>query len=89
MYRHVAGPGILLDLFDDWRLCLGEVLVSYERTQQCRVAESSELFRQPLPGLPHVTPGYSMGLKSVRQPEPGLRRVAPLALATGLLGNSQ
>ena len=29
-----------------------------------------------------------MGLKSVCQPEPGLRRVTPLALATRLLGNS-
>ena len=48
-----------------------------------------ELFRQPLPGSPRVTPGYSMGLKSVRQPEPGLRRVTPLALATRLLSNSQ
>ena len=36
-----------------------------------------------------LTPGYSMGLKSVRHPEPGLRRVTPLALATRLLGNSQ
>ena len=47
------------------------------------------LFRQPLPGLLLLTPGYSMGLKLVRQPEPGLRRVTPLALATRLLGNSQ
>ena len=30
-----------------------------------------------------------MGLKSVRQPEQGLRRVTPLVLATRLLGNSQ
>ena len=29
------------------------------------------------------------GVKSVRQPEPWLRRVTPLALATRLLGNSQ
>ena len=36
-----------------------------------------------------VTPGYSMGFKSVRQPEPGLRRVTQLAVATRLLGNSQ
>ena len=28
----------------------------------------------------NITPGYSMGLKSVCQPEPGLRRVTPLAL---------
>ena len=50
---------------------------------------NSEVVRQPLQGLPLVTPGYSMGLISVRQPEPGLCRVTPLALATRLLGNSQ
>ena len=52
----------------------------------------ADVVRQPLPGLPHhphVTPGYSMGLILVRQPEPGLRRVKMLALATRLLGNSQ
>ena len=27
--------------------------------------------RQPLSGLPRVTPGYSIGQISVRQPEPG------------------
>ena len=48
-----------------------------------------EVFRQPLPGLPSVTLGYSIGLKSVRQPEPGLLRVTPLTLATRLLGNTQ
>ena len=46
----------------------------------------SELFREP---LPRVTPGYSMGLKSVLQPEPGLGLVTQLALATRLLGNTQ
>ena len=50
---------------------------------------SPEVGRQPLPGLPRVTPGNSIGLISVRQPEPMLRRVTPLALATRLLGNSQ
>ena len=44
---------------------------------------------QPLPGLPHVTPGYSMGLILIRQPEPGLRWVTLLVLATRLFGNSQ
>ena len=53
------------------------------------VTVTLELFRQPLPGLPRVTPGYSMGLKSVRRQEPGLCRVTPLALAARLLGNSQ
>ena len=55
-------------------------------THSCSLAE---VVHQPLPGLPLVTPGYSMGLISVCQPEPGLRRVTMLALATRLLGNSQ
>ena len=55
-----------------------------------RQAEGTpEVDRQPLPGSPRVTPGYSIGLISVCQPEPGLRQVTPLALATRLLGNSQ
>ena len=49
----------------------------------------AEVVRQPLPGLPRVMPGYSMGLISIRQPEPGLRWVTLLALATRLFGNSQ
>ena len=64
-------------------LCLLKILASQWRPIL------AEVVRQPLPGLPHVTPGYSMGLISVRQPEPGLRRVKMLALATRLLGNSQ
>ena len=47
------------------------------------------MFRQPLPGLPRVTPGYSLWLKSVGQRERGLRMVTPLALATRLLCTSQ
>ena len=49
----------------------------------------AEVVRQPLPGLPRILPGYSMGLISVCQPEPGLRWVTLLALATRLFGNSQ
>ena len=64
-------------------LCLLKILVSQWRPIL------AEVVRQPLPGLPHITPGYSMGLLLVRQPEPGLRRVTLLALATRLLGNSQ
>ena len=51
--------------------------------------QSPEVVSQQLPGLPRVTPGYSIGLISVHQPEPGLLRVTQLALATRLLGNSQ
>ena len=49
-------------------------------------------FRVVPPTTSRLTPrnaGLLDGVKSVRQPEPGLRRVTPLALATRLLGNSQ
>ena len=66
------------------QLCRGKAIL-----QRRFLNHFSEVVRQPLPGLLCVMPGYSMGLIAVRQPEPGLRRVTPLALATRLLGNSQ
>ena len=53
-------------------------LLVWEKTKQ---KISHKVVRQPLPGLPREMPGYSIGLISVRQTEPGLRRVTPLALA--------
>ena len=46
----------------------------------------TEFVRQPLPGLPRVTPGYSIGLISVRQPEPGLRWGNPVSVGNTIVG---